>query len=103
MSTFGNIKTDLDLVQASLDLANNFKTLYVLGSFGWPMTEEKKQRAKNGQAFNRKTERAKKIDAATIYTKTRPGNSDSGRAGLHYLPCPPGGGSHHRCGSFLRT
>jgi len=62
------IKTGKELATACLDVAKNHKTLYVLGCFGWPMTAEKKQRAKNAYSYNSKTERAKKIDAATANT-----------------------------------
>lgn len=59
------IKTGKELAAACLDVAKNYKTLYVLGCFGWPMTADKKQRAKNAQSYNRKTDRAAKIDAAS--------------------------------------
>ena len=62
------IKTGKELAAACLDVAKNYKTLYVLGCFGWPMTTANKQRAKNAQSYNRKTDRAKKIDAATATT-----------------------------------
>lgn len=62
------IKTGKELAAACENVAKNYKTLYVLGCFGWPMTAEKKQRAKNEQAYNRKTDRAPKINAATADT-----------------------------------
>lgn len=62
------IKTGKELATACVDVAKNHKTLYVLGCFGWPMTADKKQRAKNAQSYNRKKDRAAKIDAATANT-----------------------------------
>ena len=62
------IKTNKELAQACENVAKNHKTLYVLGAFGWPMTADKKQRAKNAQSYNRKAERSAKIDAATADT-----------------------------------
>ena len=62
------IKTGKELAAACVDVATNYKTLYVLGCFGWPMTEEKKRRAKNEQSYNRKANRAAKIDAASADT-----------------------------------
>ena len=62
------IKTAKELATACLDVAKNYKTLYVLGCFGWPLTADKKQRAKNAQSYNRKPERAAKIDAASANT-----------------------------------
>ena len=62
------IKTGKELATACVDVANNYKSLYVLGCFGWPMTADNKQRAKNAQSYNRKAERAAKIDAASANT-----------------------------------
>lgn len=62
------IKTNKELAAAAESAARNYKSLYVLGAFGWPMTADKKQRAKNAQSYNSKAERAAKIDAATADT-----------------------------------
>lgn len=62
------IKTGKDLAAACMDVAQNYKTLYVLGAFGWPMTADKKQRAKNAQSYNSKADRAAKISAASADT-----------------------------------
>lgn len=62
------IKTAKKLVAACLDVANNRKTLYVMGCFGAPMTEKNKTRYINGYAFNRKPEREGKIRAADADT-----------------------------------
>lgn len=62
------IKTGKALAAACVDAANNHQTLYVLGAFGWPMTADNKQRAKNAQSYNRKPDRVWKIDAASSTT-----------------------------------
>lgn len=62
------IQTAKELVAACLDTAKNYKTLYVMGCFGAPMTQSNKNRYLNGYAFNRKPERKAKIDAATADT-----------------------------------
>lgn len=62
------IKTAKELVSACLDVVNNYKTLYVMGCFGAPMTEKTKTRYINGYSFNRKPEREEKIRAATADT-----------------------------------
>lgn len=62
------IKTGKELAAACENVAKNHKTLYVLGCFGWPMTATMKQRAKKEQSYNRKTDRAPKIDAASADT-----------------------------------
>lgn len=57
------IETAAQLAAKCKDAAQNHKTLYVLGAFGWPMTASKKTRAMNEQSYNRKTERKVKINA----------------------------------------
>ena len=57
-----------DLVDACLAAVRE-KTLYVRGAFGWPMTDENKQRALAAYAYNRRADRAGKIakaDSATF-------------------------------------
>ena len=61
------IKTGKQLAEKCITAAK-FKTLYVRGSFGWPMTEESKNRAVKGQAYNRMVDRTAKIMAATADT-----------------------------------
>lgn len=58
------IKTAKELAAAAKAVATDHKSLYVLGAFGWPMTDSMKQRAINAQAFNQKAARKKKIQAA---------------------------------------
>lgn len=60
------IKTGKELAAACVDVAKNYKSLYVLGCFGWPMNDHNKQRAKNEYDYNRR--RAAKIDAASADT-----------------------------------
>lgn len=58
------IQTGKELAAAAKAVAENYKTLYVLGCFGWPMTESNKKRAINAQAYNQKEARVKKIQGA---------------------------------------
>ena len=60
------IKTGKELAAACVDVAKNYKTLYVMGCFGWPMNDHNKQRAKNEYDYNRR--KAAKIDAASADT-----------------------------------
>jgi hypothetical protein len=61
VSVFKNIKTNLDLAQACIDVAKNYKTLYIMGCFGAPMTPKNKTRYCNNHSYNKKTERTKMI------------------------------------------
>ncbi len=61
------IKTGKELAAAALAAANR-KTLYVSGCFGAPMTAENKQRYIGSYSFNRREERAAKINAASADT-----------------------------------
>ena len=62
------IQTGKELAAACEKVAKSYKTLYVLGCFGAPMTETNKARWKKAQSYNRKTDRAAKIDAASANT-----------------------------------
>ena len=62
------IETAVQLAAKCKDIAQNYKSLYVLGAFGWPMTAEKKARAMREQAFNSKAERKAKLNAVTSDT-----------------------------------
>ena len=62
------IKTAKELAAAAEKVAKNYKTLYVMGCFGWPMTDSMKARAKKEQSYNRKIVRAAKIGAADSKT-----------------------------------
>lgn len=62
------IKTAEELAAACLDVAKNYKTLYVMGCFGAPMTAGNKARYSMNHKYNRKTARKKMISAATADT-----------------------------------
>lgn len=62
------IKTGKELAAAAEAVAKNYKTLYVLGAFGWPMTDRMKERAKKEQSYNRRSDRVARIDAADAKT-----------------------------------
>lgn len=64
------IQTSQELAQACLDLAKNYKTLYVLGCIGAPMTEANKTvyLTKHCASFNSQASRKPKIQAATADT-----------------------------------
>lgn len=62
------IKTGQDLATACVDVAKNYKTLYVMGCFGAPMNEKNKTRYCKNHAYNKKTARTKMIQAATADT-----------------------------------
>lgn len=57
-----------EFVEKLKDVATNYKTLYVMGSFGSPMTAERKQYMFNHHEYNRRTGPKKAIDAATADT-----------------------------------
>ena len=57
------IKTGKELASACVDVAKNYKTLYVMGCFGWPMNDYNKQRAIREYAYNQN--RADLINAAS--------------------------------------
>ena len=56
---------NIEFVQKLNNIATNYKTLYVLGVFGWPMTAGMKARAQREQSYNRSAARKAKINAAT--------------------------------------
>lgn len=63
------ITTAAQLAAKCKEVAQNYKTLYVLGAFGWPMTAKNKTRALNhsnsrARVYNSKTARKVKINAA---------------------------------------
>lgn len=67
-SVLGNIKTNLDLANAAIEVAKNYKTLYVNGCFGAPMTDNNKKRYCNNTSFNKRPERTAMINAASADT-----------------------------------
>lgn len=62
------IKTGQQLADAARALAENYKTLYVLGCFGWPMNKSNQNRAIDAYAYNRREDRMQKIRGASADT-----------------------------------
>lgn len=60
--------TSIQLVEKLKDIAKNYKTLYVMGCFGSPMTPTNKTRYCNNHEYNRKAARTKMINSATADT-----------------------------------
>ena len=60
--------TNTEFVEKLKDIANNYKTLYVYGCFGAPMTATNKTRYINAQSYNAKAARKAMINAATADT-----------------------------------
>ena len=52
------------LVDKAVDIAKNYKTLYVMGCFGAPMTAENKTRYTQNHAYNKQAARTAMIKAA---------------------------------------
>lgn len=59
------IKTGKELATACLDVAQNYKTLYVMGCFGAPMTASNKARYTTNHSYNKAEARTKMINAAS--------------------------------------
>lgn len=62
------VMTAKNFVAKAKDIANNYKTLYVLGSFGSPMTASNKKRFIDKNDYNGSAARKAKINAATSDT-----------------------------------
>ncbi len=62
------VMTNKELVKKCIDVAKNYKTLYVMGCFGAPLDEVNKIRYCNNHSYNRKSARTKMIQAATADT-----------------------------------
>lgn len=62
------IKTGKELAAACVDVAKNYKTLYVMGCFGAPMNDRNKKRYCSNHSYNKKAARTKMIQAATADT-----------------------------------
>ena len=60
--------TNTEFVKKVTDIANNYKTLYVMGCFGAPMTAANKSRYCQHTAYNQQATRQKLIRAATSDT-----------------------------------
>lgn len=59
---------NLDFVAKLKDIAKNYKTLYVMGCFGAPMTADNKDRYTKNHSYNRKAARTNMIKAASSDT-----------------------------------
>lgn len=58
------VMTAKELVDKCVQLATQYKTLYIMGCFGAPMTAKNRKRYANNYAYNRQKERTAKIQAA---------------------------------------
>ena len=54
-----------ELVSKAIDIAKNYKTLYVMGCFGAPMTAANKKRYTTNHSYNKAAARVKMINAAS--------------------------------------
>lgn len=57
-----------EFIKKAKDIANNYKTLYVMGCFGSPMNATNKKRYTTNNAYNKQPERTKMINNATSDT-----------------------------------
>ena len=62
------IETNIQLVETVLNIANNYKTLYVYGCFGAPMNAKNKTKYCNHTEYNKREERRKMIQNASSNT-----------------------------------
>ena len=62
------ITTGAQLAAEAKKAAQNYKTLYVMGCFGAPMTDANKKRYCNNHSYNKAASRQKMINAATADT-----------------------------------
>ena len=60
--------TNLELVKKVKEIATKYKTLYVMGCFGAPMTEANKKRYCENHSFNKNATRQKMIKSASADT-----------------------------------
>lgn len=66
MSLFDTVcKTNIDLANRLRSVATDYKTLYVMGCFGAPMTQKNKARYCSNHSYNKQEARTKMIQAAT--------------------------------------
>lgn len=57
--------TGKELAEKCLEIANNYKTLYVMGCFGAPLTASNKKRYTQNHSYNKDAERTAMINAAS--------------------------------------
>ncbi len=62
------ITTGKQLAEAALNVAKNYKTLYVMGCFGAPLTAANKKRYTKNNPYNTAADRVKMINAASADT-----------------------------------
>lgn len=60
--------TAKELAAKAADIAKNYKTLYIMGCFGAPMTEKNKKRYTNNHSYNKQADRTAMINAASADT-----------------------------------
>ena len=60
--------TNIELANKLRDIAKNYKTLYVMGCFGAPMTASNKKRYTQNHSYNRQAARTAMINAASADT-----------------------------------
>ena len=60
--------TNIELANKLKDIAKNYKTLYVMGCFGAPMTAANKRRYTQNHSYNKQAERTAMINAASADT-----------------------------------
>ncbi len=63
-----SVDTGVELAARCLDVALNYKTLYVNGCFGAPMTDKNKERYTQNTSYNKRPERTALINAASSDT-----------------------------------
>ena len=69
MSIFNEpCKTNIDLVNRLKVIVTDYKTLYVMGCFGAPMTDKNKERYTTNHSYNKQENRTKMIKAASSDT-----------------------------------
>ena len=56
---------NIELVDKCKDIADNYKTIYIMGCFGAPLSQSNKKRYTNNHSFNRKPSRQNVINAAS--------------------------------------
>lgn len=59
------VMTGRELANKAIDIARNYKTLYVMGCFGAPMTSYNKQRYTTNHDYNKQANRTAMIQAAS--------------------------------------
>lgn len=64
----GKVMKVNDFVNKAKDIANNYKTLYVMGCFGAPMNDKNKKRYTTNHSYNKQSDRTKMINNASSDT-----------------------------------